>query len=79
MGDVPVRGDGDLQSRRALPIGHRDPDFPDPAAEAAWLESTLGGRVDLLDDVAHYPQHQAPEVVVPAVLEFLAGLPATER
>lgn len=60
-------------------VGRRDPDFPDPAAEAAWLESTLGGRVELLDDVAHYPQHQAPEVVVPAVLQFLAGLPATER
>jgi pimeloyl-ACP methyl ester carboxylesterase len=58
-------------------VGRRDPDFRDPAAEAAWLEQQLGAHVHLLDDVAHYPQHQAPELVVPAVLDFLAGLPAS--
>lgn len=56
-------------------VGRQDPDFPDPAAEAAWLEHEVGARVELLDDVAHYPQHQAPDLVVPAVLEFLAALP----
>jgi pimeloyl-ACP methyl ester carboxylesterase len=60
-------------------VGRRDPDFPDPVAEAAWLEHEVGARVELLDDVAHYPQHQAPDVVVPAVLGFLAGLPTRER
>ncbi|TGJ97803.1 alpha/beta hydrolase, partial [Actinotalea fermentans ATCC 43279 = JCM 9966 = DSM 3133] len=30
----------------------------------------------LLPDVGHYPQHQAPDVVVPATLMFLAGLRA---
>ena len=56
-------------------VGRRDPDFPDPVAEAAWLEREVGARVELLDDVAHYPQHQAPDLVVPTVLEFLAALP----
>jgi pimeloyl-ACP methyl ester carboxylesterase len=60
-------------------VGRRDPDFPDPVAEAAWLEGELGARVELLDEVAHYPQHQAPELVVPAVLGFLAQLPTRER
>ena len=60
-------------------VGRRDPDFPDPLAEAAWLEHEVGARVELLDDVAHYPQHQAPDLVVPAVLEFLAALPTKER
>ncbi len=59
-------------------VGRRDPDFRDPVAEAAWLEHEVGARVELLDDVAHYPQHQAPDLVVPAVLEFLAGLPTRE-
>lgn len=60
-------------------VGRRDPDFPDPAAEATWLGQQLGADVHLLDDVAHYPQHQAPELVVPPMLDFLAGLPAGER
>ena len=29
----------------------------------------------LIPDVAHYPQNQAPEVVVPRTLAFLADLP----
>jgi pimeloyl-ACP methyl ester carboxylesterase len=57
-------------------VGRRDPDFRDPAAEAAWLEHATGARVTLLDDVAHYPQHQASDLVVPQVLDFLATLPA---
>jgi pimeloyl-ACP methyl ester carboxylesterase len=31
--------------------------------------------VVLLDGVGHYPQHQAPALVVPPLLEFLAALP----
>ena len=60
-------------------VGRLDPDFKDPAAEAVWIEQQLGARVHLLDDVAHYPQHQAPELVVPRMMDFLAGLPAGER
>jgi len=56
-------------------VGRRDPDFHDPVAEAAWIEQATGGRVILLDDVAHYPHHQAPDLVVPEMLTFLAALP----
>ncbi len=56
-------------------VGAIDPDFPDPAAEAQWLRDAIGAEVTLIPDVAHYPQHQAPEVVVPRTLAFLADLP----
>lgn len=56
-------------------VGAADPDFPDPAAELAWITGAIVARGVLVPEVGHYPQHQAPDVVVPAVLEFLAGLP----
>ncbi|MBO3100508.1 alpha/beta fold hydrolase [Cellulomonas fengjieae] len=56
-------------------VGAIDPDYKDPAAEAAWLRSAIDADVTLIPDVAHYPHHQAPEVVVPGTLAFLADLP----
>jgi pimeloyl-ACP methyl ester carboxylesterase len=56
-------------------MGAVDPDFADPEAEAQWLRTVLDGEVVVLPEVAHYPQNQAPEVVVPATLAFLASLP----
>jgi pimeloyl-ACP methyl ester carboxylesterase len=58
-------------------VGALDPDFADPAKELAWITETIGARGVLVDEVGHYPQHQAPDVVVPAVLDFLAGLPGS--
>lgn len=55
--------------------GALDPDYADPAAEAAWAEQALGATTLLLPDVGHYPQLQAPEEVVAATLDFLSGLP----
>lgn len=57
-------------------VGALDPDFSDPAAELAWATDAIGADGILVPEVGHYPQHQAPDVVVPAVLGFLAGLPA---
>lgn len=56
-------------------IGRRDPDLRDPAAEAVWIEQTLDARTLLLDDVAHYPHHQAADDVVPATLAWLGERP----
>ncbi|MFI2487759.1 alpha/beta fold hydrolase [Promicromonospora kroppenstedtii] len=58
-------------------IGALDPDFADPAKELAWITETIGARGVLVDEVGHYPAQQAPDVVVPAVLDFLAGLPGS--
>ncbi len=57
-------------------VGALDPDYSDPAAELAWITETTGAHGVLIPEVGHYPQHQAPDVVVPAVLDFLGGLPA---
>lgn len=52
-------------------VGELDPDFRDPAAEAAWLES-IGAEAVMVPESGHYPQAQRPDVVVPATLAFLA-------
>jgi pimeloyl-ACP methyl ester carboxylesterase len=65
-----------VQAPALAVVGALDPDFPDPAAELAWAADAISARGVLVPEVGHYPQHQAPDVVVPAVLEFLAGLPA---
>lgn len=56
-------------------VGRQDPDLRDPAAEASWIEQTLDARVVLVDDVAHYPHHQAANEVAPQALAWLAELP----
>ncbi|RPF21401.1 alpha/beta fold hydrolase [Myceligenerans xiligouense] len=55
-------------------VGELDPDYPDPAAELDRITATLGADGLLVPETGHYPQHQAPDVVVPAVLTFLDGL-----
>ena len=56
-------------------MGSKDPDFPDPAAEAEIIRERLDARVLMVADAGHYPQTEYPEVVTPAILEFLSGLP----
>lgn len=52
-------------------MGDRDPDFKDPAAEAAWIGERLGGEVVMVPATGHYPQAQRPDLVNAAVLPFL--------
>jgi pimeloyl-ACP methyl ester carboxylesterase len=52
-------------------MGERDPDFADPAAEAAWIAEQLDGDVLMVPDAGHYPHSQRPEVVGPAIKAFL--------
>ncbi|WP_426594528.1 alpha/beta fold hydrolase [Cellulomonas sp. McL0617] len=60
-------------------VGAIDPDFKDPAAEALWLRSAVDAEVTLIPEVGHYPQHQAPQVVIDDTLAFLASLPRLEN
>jgi pimeloyl-ACP methyl ester carboxylesterase len=53
-------------------MGERDPDFPDPAAEAAWVAAALHGTVEMVPEAGHYPHAQQPEATAAAVLAFLA-------
>lgn len=52
-------------------MGELDPDFADPAAEAAWITDQLGAEVLMVPDAGHYPQSQRPELVGPAITAFL--------
>jgi len=52
-------------------MGSLDPDFKDPAAEAAWIGEHLNAEIVMVPEAGHYPQSQRPDVVLPAMLSFL--------
>jgi pimeloyl-ACP methyl ester carboxylesterase len=54
-------------------MGAVDPDFPDPSAEASWIAARLDAEVELVPEAGHYPHSQRPDVVVPAVMRFVAA------
>jgi pimeloyl-ACP methyl ester carboxylesterase len=56
-------------------MGAKDPDFPDPVAEAHWIADGRNATVLMAPESGHYPHAQQPELVTPAVIEFLKGLP----
>jgi pimeloyl-ACP methyl ester carboxylesterase len=55
-------------------MGSKDPDFPDPAAEARFTADSLGAPAEVLmvDGVGHYPQSEAVDEVATAVAAFVA-------
>lgn len=54
-------------------MGDKDPDFPDPSAEAHLTAARLGGEADivLVEGAGHYPHAERPAVVSPALVAFL--------
>lgn len=59
--------------------GALDPETPHPAeAHTRTMATVQHDAVTgvLVPEAGHYPQHQRPDVVVPALLDFVAGLPA---
>lgn len=63
---------GEVRAPALVLMGERDPDFPDPRAEATWIAGRLDARVEMVPDAGHYPQSQSPEVVLAALRGFLA-------
>jgi pimeloyl-ACP methyl ester carboxylesterase len=63
-----------VQAPALVVMGTKDPDFPDPAAEARWTAYHLGGPAEVLlvDGAGHYPHTEAVDEVAPAVAAFLA-------
>jgi pimeloyl-ACP methyl ester carboxylesterase len=51
-------------------MGELDKDFPDPAAEAAWIAEQVRGEVLMVPESGHYPHSQRPDVVAPALIAF---------
>jgi pimeloyl-ACP methyl ester carboxylesterase len=52
-------------------MGTKDPDFPDPGAEAKFIAERTHGTVAMIEGAGHYPQTEMPETTGPIVLEFL--------
>lgn len=64
----------DVQCPALILMGTADPDFPDPVAEARWIESRLTGSavtVTLLDGCGHYPPAEQPDAAGAAILAFV--------
>ena len=58
-------------------IGDADPDWPDPAAEAAWVASNFDGAATItVPGAGHAPMLERPEVVNPALAAFLERIHA---
>lgn len=58
-------------------VGALDPDYTDPAAELARVgEAVPGAQTLLVDEAAHYPHRQRPDLVLPAVRSFAAEVTA---
>ena len=53
-------------------MGEQDPDFGDPAGEAAWIAHAIRAQVVMVPEAGHYPQSQRPDITTAAVLRFLA-------
>jgi pimeloyl-ACP methyl ester carboxylesterase len=53
-------------------MGTRDPDFPDPAAEAHRLAEQLGAESLIVEGAGHYPHTEMPDLVAPKLLSFIA-------
>jgi pimeloyl-ACP methyl ester carboxylesterase len=59
-------------------MGTEDPEFADTSTEAHWLASQLSARSLIVEGAGHYPQTEMPEQVTPAILDFIAQLPAAD-
>ena len=53
-------------------MGSRDPDFDDPAGEAATMAGLIKGKVAMIEGAGHYPHAEMPEVTAPLILAFIA-------
>ena len=64
----------DRLSRVKAPVlvvmGTKDPDWPDPSAEARFVADALSAELLLVPDAGHYPMAEYPEVVNPALVAF---------
>ena len=67
---------GDITAPTLVVMGDKDPDFPDPKAEANWIAQTLRGEVVMVPEAGHYPQSQRPDITTDAILRFFKTLGA---
>jgi len=68
---------GELSCPALIVMGTRDPDFTDPAVEAAYAMELIGAHTKttlaMIDGAGHYPHAEMPDQTASAVLSFLAA------
>lgn len=64
---------GKVLSPTLAVMGSKDPDFPDPAGEAAWIAARTGGEAAVIDGCGHYPFSERPDETAERILAFLSG------
>jgi pimeloyl-ACP methyl ester carboxylesterase len=71
--DVTVceRRSSEVTTPALVVMGTRDPDFPDPAAEARLIAGRLHGDAVMIDGAGHYPQAEFPDETAGAVLGLI--------
>jgi pimeloyl-ACP methyl ester carboxylesterase len=52
-------------------MGDKDPDWPDPVAEARFVEDALRAELVVVPGAGHYPMAERPDLVNPALVAFL--------
>jgi pimeloyl-ACP methyl ester carboxylesterase len=61
----------DVSGPAMILMGSQDPDFKDPAGEAAEIANSLKGQFQMIDNAGHYPHVERPDQTSPLVLSFL--------
>jgi pimeloyl-ACP methyl ester carboxylesterase len=61
-------------------MGTGDVDWPDPVAEAKWIQDQIGSELIVLDGAGHHPHVEYPREIADAVVAFTDrtwSIPAT--
>jgi pimeloyl-ACP methyl ester carboxylesterase len=67
---------GEVKTPALVIMGTGDIDWPDPAAEAAWVAGQLPAQVIMLDGAGHHPHVEFPKEIADAVAAFAGQLDA---
>ncbi len=68
----------DVAASTLVVMGDKDPDFPDPETEAAWVSAALRGEYRMILGAGHYPMAEQPAKTLAAILPFLEGTKSGE-
>lgn len=62
---------GQVEAPALVVMGTKDPDWPDPTAEATWIAKQLDAETILVEGAGHYPQTEMPQQTNPQIVNFL--------